>query len=76
MAWRCRLLAARPSQDGCAIVHPTHWLISTQQLTLAGLLLAAALGGQSRLYGGISGITLRTKRRQPRGGRVDGVGGG
>ena len=30
MAWRCRFLAARPSQDGRVIVHPTHWLISTQ----------------------------------------------
>ena len=40
MAWRCRFLAARPSQDGRVVaendlvkncrVHPTHWLISTQ----------------------------------------------
>ena len=39
MAWRCRFLTARPSQDGRVIaekrlselsVHPTHWLISTQ----------------------------------------------
>ena len=35
MAWRCRFLAARPSQDGRVIakncrVHPTHWLISIQ----------------------------------------------
>ena len=45
-------------------------------LTLAGLLLAAALGGRRSGGGGIGGITLRTKRRQPRGGRVDGVGGG
>ena len=31
MAWRCRFLAARPSQDGRVIaVHPTHWLTSTQ----------------------------------------------
>ncbi len=45
-------------------------------LPLAGLFLAVALGGQSSLYGGISGITLRAERRQPRGGRVDGVGGG
>jgi len=55
---------------------PTHWLISTQQLTLAGLLLTAALGRQSGLYCGISGVALRAERRQPRGGRVDGVGGG
>ena len=31
MAWRCRLLATRPS------VHPTHWLISTQQRALPEL---------------------------------------
>ena len=31
MAWRCRFLAARPSQAG---VHPTHWLISTQSVTV------------------------------------------
>ena len=31
MAWRCRFLAARPSQDGDD-EHPTHWLISTQVL--------------------------------------------
>ena len=33
MAWRCRFLIARPSQDGRVIaekMHPTHWLISTQ----------------------------------------------
>ena len=41
MAWRCRFLAARPSQVGRVVaekkifvkncrVHPTHWLISTQ----------------------------------------------
>ena len=31
MAWQWRrFLAARPSQDGRAIAHPTHWLISTQ----------------------------------------------
>ena len=28
MAWRCRFLTARPSQDGR--VHPTHWLIYAQ----------------------------------------------
>jgi hypothetical protein len=39
MAWRCRFLAARPSQDGR--VHPTHWLISTQVLTAKKLLHAA-----------------------------------
>ena len=34
IAWRCRLLAARPSQHGRVIAeHPTHWLISTQALT-------------------------------------------
>jgi hypothetical protein len=44
MAWRCRFLTARPSQDGHVIaekkilvkncrVHPTHWLISTQLTT-------------------------------------------
>ena len=32
-------------------------------LPLAGLLFAAALGGQSRLYGGFSCVTLRVKRR-------------
>ena len=35
MAWRCRFLTARPSQDGRIlaekwVMHPTHWLISTQ----------------------------------------------
>ena len=31
MTWRCRLLTARPSQDGRVIAeHPTHLLISTQ----------------------------------------------
>jgi hypothetical protein len=34
MARRCRFLAARPSQDGR--VHPTHWLISTQERTTIG----------------------------------------
>jgi|TARA_B100000676_G_scaffold150971_1_gene149048 hypothetical protein len=44
MAWRCRFLAARPSQVGRVVaekkifvkncrVHPTHWLISTQLTT-------------------------------------------
>jgi len=42
MAWRCRFLTARPSQDGRVIaendlvkncrVHPTHWLIHTGRL--------------------------------------------
>ena len=57
---RARTAASSPRND---LVHPTHWLISTQPLTLAGLLLAAALGGQSRLYGGVSGVAVRTKRR-------------
>ena len=33
MAWWCRFLTTRPSQDGRVIVeklYPTHWLISTQ----------------------------------------------
>ena len=45
MAWRCRFLAARPSQDSRVVaekkifvkncrVHPTHWLISTQAETI------------------------------------------
>jgi len=44
MAWRCRFLTARPSQDSRVIaekrlseelsVHPTHWLISTQRATM------------------------------------------
>ena len=43
MAWRCRFLAARPSQAAASSprndlvknrrVHPTHWLISTQVAT-------------------------------------------
>ena len=47
MAWRCRFLTARPSQDGRVVaekdfvkncrVHPTHWLISTQLLTASTL---------------------------------------
>ena len=40
MAWRCRFLAARPSQVGRVIAgnDPTHWLISTQATGLRGLL--------------------------------------
>ena len=39
MAWRCRFLTARPSQPRNDLVkncrvHPTHWLISTQLVTL------------------------------------------
>ena len=38
MAWRCRLLAARRSQHGRVIVHPTHCLICAQvTLTIGGL---------------------------------------
>ena len=34
MAWRCRFLTARRSQDGRVVAeHPTHQLISTQTLT-------------------------------------------
>ena len=33
MAWRCRFLAARPSQDGRVVEHPTQLLISTQAST-------------------------------------------
>ena len=41
MAWRCRFLAARPSQDGR--VHPTHWLISTQIWTADAAYFSNAL---------------------------------
>ena len=38
MAWQCRFLAARPSQDGRVVAeNPTHRLISTQILHRAGL---------------------------------------
>jgi len=38
MAWRCRFLAARRSQHGRVIVHPTHCLICAQvTLTIGGL---------------------------------------
>ena len=53
MAWRCRFLTARPSQDGHVISHPTHWLISTQApvasserlYDMAGRLLTAPTTG-------------------------------
>ena len=37
MAWRCRFLTARRNQRGHVIVHPTHWLISTQWATTSGV---------------------------------------
>ena len=43
MAWRCRFLTARPSQDGrVKALRPTHWLISTQVCsTFIGLAVVA-----------------------------------
>ena len=42
MAWRCRFLTARRSQRGHVIVvHPTHWLISTQVSTITSAVVTS-----------------------------------
>jgi hypothetical protein len=50
MAWRCRFLTARPSQDArvTARVPPTHWLISTQVDETKLLHLVAVVGADAR----------------------------
>ena len=68
MAWRCRFLAARPSQDGRVIVHPTHWLISTQ--VTAVLYLCGPAWDEPAQSGDDGDSATAVHRVRPVGGRL------